>query len=80
MDLNITNTTVLSIQFEAWKAGTFPKLDTNEQHNYFPLASEECVFLNWKILMCNVPFSPVKLCEAVGDLGDKGSKLVKSWN
>lgn len=34
-DLNITNITVLSIQFEAWKAGTFSKLDTNEQDTFF---------------------------------------------
>lgn len=28
-DLTITNTTMFSIQFEAWKEGTFSKLDTN---------------------------------------------------
>lgn len=34
-DLNITNTTMLGIQFEAWKEGTFSKLDTNEQDTFF---------------------------------------------
>lgn len=50
----MTNISVFSIQFKAWKEGTFSKLDISEQDTSF--WSQEKVVLFLELEKC--PFSP----------------------
>lgn len=56
-DLNMTNVSVFSIQFKAWKEGIFSKFDTSEQDTYFWSQGKVVVFLELE----KCPFSPTKI-------------------